>query len=120
MKVNEDDEASVPMLNLPVDVTVIRHPKEKISKSSIVPAKILAPDNVEIIHTIEVPETVRRGKDDEKAEEFDPDSVVLMFPSDTAVEISTMKPEELQKIKRVILIDSTWDQTKYYLRQPII
>jgi DTW domain-containing protein YfiP len=28
-----------------------------------------------------------------------------------------MKPDELRKIKRVLLIDSTWSQTKYYLRQ---
>ena len=112
MKVNEDDEACTPKLTLPVDVTVIRHPKEKISKSSIVPAKVLAPSNVEIMHTIDVPESVCRGRDDEKKgekdEAFDPDSVVLMFPSETAVEISTMKPADLKKIKRVILIDSTW------------
>jgi hypothetical protein len=32
-----------PRLDLPVAVTVIAHPKEKVSKSSIIPAKILAP-----------------------------------------------------------------------------
>jgi len=46
----------LPQLKLPVDVTVIRHPKEKKSKSSIIPSKLIAPDNVEILHTIEVPE----------------------------------------------------------------
>ena len=29
-----------------------------------------------------------------------------------------MTPEELRKIKKVVLIDSTWSQTRYYLRQP--
>lgn len=43
-----------------------------------------------------------------------------MFPSDEAKDISAMSKEELLKIKRVILIDSTWSQTKYYLRQPIL
>ena len=28
-----------------------------------------------------------------------------------------MSPDELNKIKRVVLIDSTWSQTRYYLRQ---
>jgi len=49
-------EGGIPTLCLPVDVTVIRHPAEKRSKSSIIPAKLLAPTNVEILHTIEVPE----------------------------------------------------------------
>lgn len=44
-----------PKLKLPCDVSVLRHPKEKRSKSSIIPAKIIAPDNVEILHTIDVP-----------------------------------------------------------------
>jgi hypothetical protein len=45
-----------PLLELPVDVTIIRHPKEKRSKSSVIPSKIIAPKNVEILHTIEVPD----------------------------------------------------------------
>ena len=49
------DPSEVPKLKLPVDVTILRHPKEKKSKSSVIPAKILAPDNIEIIHTIDVP-----------------------------------------------------------------
>ena len=44
-------EEGVPDLPLPVKVTVISHPKEKKSKSSIIPAKIIAPSDVEIIHT---------------------------------------------------------------------
>lgn len=48
------------------------------------------------------------------------DSVVLMFPSDDAKNITDMSKEELLKIKKVILIDSTWSQTRYYLRQPCL
>ncbi len=51
---------------------------------------------------------------------LDHDSVVLMFPSENAIEINKMSQEELKKIKRVILIDSTWSQTRYYLRQPVL
>ena len=44
----------------------------------------MAPKNVEILHTIDVP--------DQKTEKYggpdDPDSVVLMFPSDDATEIT--------------------------------
>jgi DTW domain-containing protein YfiP len=51
---------------------------------------------------------------------LDHDSVVLMFPSENAIEINKMSQQELKKIKRVILIDSTWSQTRYYLRQPVL
>ena len=44
------------------------------------------------------------------------DNTVLMFPSDDAQEITKMSAEELKKIKRVVLIDSTWSQTRFYLR----
>jgi len=113
------DLTEVPSLKLPLDVTVIRHPKEKRSKSSIVPTKILAPENVDIMHTIDVPEQ-RTEKYRNEAGEEDHDSVVLMFPSDTAVNIRDMSKEELLKIKKVVLIDSTWSQTRYYLRQEVL
>ena len=103
------DKTEVPRLDLPVDVTIIRHPKEKRSKSSVIPSAIIAPENVEILHAIEVPDQTLKYGDD-------PDAVVLMFPSDQAVEVAKMSKEELLKIKKVILIDSTWSQTRYYLR----
>ena len=86
---------------------------EKKSKSSVIPTKILAPDNIEILHEVEIPSKVL-------ADQKEKGEVVLMFPSDEAKDISAMTQEELLKIKRVILIDSTWSQTKYYLRQPIL
>ena len=43
-----------------------------------------------------------------------------MFPSDEAKDINSMNKDELKNIRRVVLIDSTWSQTKYYLRQDIL
>ena len=45
------------------------------------------------------------------------DSVVLLFPTDDAKSLTDMKPEELQAIKKVIIIDCTWNQTKHFLKQ---
>lgn len=104
------DRSEVPKLDLPVNVTIVRHPKEKRSKSSVIPSGIIAPDNVEILHTVDIPDQTKEYGDD-------PDAVVLMFPSDDAVEVAKMSKEELLKIKKVILIDCTWSQTRYYLRQ---
>ena len=57
-------------------MTVIRHPKEKRSKSSIIHAKIIAPNSVEIYHTIDInPDMLT-------------EDTVLMFPSEDAQEIT--------------------------------
>ena len=50
------DKSEVPRLDLPVDVTIVRHPKEKRSKSSVIPSGIISPDNVEILHTVDIPD----------------------------------------------------------------
>lgn len=88
-----NDRSEIPQLKLPLDVTIVRHPKEKKSKSSVIPVKVLAPDNVEILHIIEVPEQVTEkyvASDASDQEKYD--SVVLMFPSDDAIEVSEMTP----------------------------
>ena len=46
------DKNEVPRLDLPVDVLIVRHPKEKRSKSSVIPSGIISPDNVEILNII--------------------------------------------------------------------
>lgn len=51
-----------------------------------------------------------------KADE-DRDSVVILFPSADAVDLCKMSQEELMKIKRVYLIDCTWNQTAHFLKQ---
>ena len=98
----------VPQLDLPFKVTVISHPKEKKSKSSIIPSKIIAPSQVEIVSTTDAPVLREEGEPE--------DSVVLLFPSENAKEMTQLSEAELKAIKRVVLIDSTWNQTRAYLR----
>lgn len=100
---------NTPFIHLPVKVTVISHPKEKVSKSSILPAKIVAPLSVEILSTTEVPKFTEAQ-----------DEIVLLFPGDEAVQMTDLSMAELQKIKRVVLIDSTWSQTRHYMKDPNI
>ena len=45
------------------------------------------------------------------------DSVVLLFPTDDAKNLIEMPEEELNAIKHVVIIDSTWGQTKHFLRE---
>jgi hypothetical protein len=74
------ETSEFPKLDLPISVTVISHPKEKKSKSSIIPSKIICPNQVEIVSATEAPEL----RSDSEPE----DSVVLLFPSDTAKEMT--------------------------------
>lgn len=87
----------------------IRHPKEKISKSSIVASKIVAPDRVEIVHEMYVSPL--------RDETQDYDSVVLLFPTDDAKDVTALSEEELAKIEKVVIIDCTWNQTAHFLKQ---
>jgi hypothetical protein len=84
-----NDRSEIPQLELPVDVTIIRHPKEKKSKSSVIPSKILAPNNVEILHSLDAPDLITdKIRSEAETEEDVYDSVVLMFPTDDAKEIT--------------------------------
>lgn len=65
------------------------------------PSKIISPNQVEIVHEMFIPE-IRHAEESY-------DSVVLLFPSKDAVEVSKMSEEELKAIKRVVLIDCTWN-----------
>jgi len=70
----------------------------------------MCPAQVEILDTTDAPEL--------RADTEPEDSVVLLFPSDSATEMTKMTETELKAIKKVVLIDSTWNQTRAYLKQP--
>ena len=90
----------MPQLDLPVKVTILSHPKEKKSKSSVVPAKILAPDHVDFVSAVDAPDFLADGSTS--------DQVAVLFPGESAVEVTDMSEAELRNLKRVIIIDSTW------------
>ena len=56
-------EADMPKLDLPVKVTILSHPKEKKSKSSAIPVKILAQEHIDFVSAIEAPDLVGEGED---------------------------------------------------------
>ncbi|CAI2376340.1 unnamed protein product [Moneuplotes crassus] len=93
----------VPQLKLPVNFTVLKHPGEKMGKSSIIASKIIAPDNVTIHNSLEI-------------SEFDYDSTILLFPKEDSVPITSMPKETLESVKNVVLIDSTWLQVNKFLQ----
>jgi len=85
----------IPQLDLPVNFTILKHPGENMKKSSIIVSKIIAPANVEINNSLEVPD-------------FDYDTTILLFPKEDSVPVTTMSREELQKIKTVVRYTLCW------------
>ena len=62
---------------------------------------VIAPDNIKLISTVDAP-VIRQPEDSY-------DSVVLLFPGEYAKEMTDLSEEELRAIKKVVIIDSTWN-----------
>jgi len=91
------DASCIPSVRLPLEIAVIRDERENKAKSTATHAALVSPD-INIFTYPELPESMR--EDDASAEES-----VLLFPSDTSVEVEVL---DWSKVKRVLLIDSTW------------
>ncbi|CAD8159981.1 unnamed protein product [Paramecium octaurelia] len=86
----------IPKVELPVNLFILHHNKEKHQKSSAIPAKFLS-DQVEV-------------KDYPGEFEFDEHTYIL-YPHQNAKYIKELSQEEIQSIKKFVAIDCTWHQT---------
>ena len=99
------DASLVPSVRLPIDIAVIRDERENKAKSTATHAALVSPE-VNIFTYPDLPAGV--SDDAARAEES-----VLLFPSDSSVEVEAM---DWSKVKRVLLIDSTWITCNQMLR----
>ena len=99
------DASLVPSVRLPIDIAVIRDERENKAKSTATHAALVSPE-VNIFTYPDLPAGV--SDDAARAEES-----VLLFPSDSSVEVQAM---DWSKVKRVLLIDSTWITCNQMLR----
>eukprot|EP01029_Cantina_marsupialis_P028983 TRINITY_DN778304_c0_g1_i1.p1 TRINITY_DN778304_c0_g1~~TRINITY_DN778304_c0_g1_i1.p1 ORF type:complete len:248 (-),score=48.25 TRINITY_DN778304_c0_g1_i1:68-811(-) len=87
----------VPNLTLPIDVHFVKHEMESKSKSTAIQCKVLTTNTFIHNHT-EIPD-------------FDPETTLLLSPPvDGAKYIEEF--ENLDKIKNIVSVDSTWSQAK--------
>lgn len=77
----------------------VHHRQEKLSKSSAVHAKVIAPENVLFHHD-------DRNLPPSKIELSE--ETLLLFPSPSAKTLAEIGVDELAKFKRVAVIDGTW------------
>lgn len=90
-------------LQLPIDIDIIYHPNEKITKSTGIQGCILAP---ECINLYKFPDTIPQ---------YSSNDTVILYPSPDAKPIESL---DLTKLRRVIVIESTWQKSQSVLRHP--
>ncbi|KAJ2453458.1 hypothetical protein EV183_002211 [Coemansia sp. RSA 2336] len=91
-------EDKVPQIQLPFKLDVIKHAKELEGKSTAIHAKIVAPQDVNIITYA-----------DDCLDGVDVQNMALLFPGPEAVDVAEM---DMSQIERVVVIDGTWSQAK--------
>ncbi|CAI5728929.1 unnamed protein product [Hyaloperonospora brassicae] len=95
------EDVTVPALTLPLQVHVWF--QDKIKKSTAPHAKVLAPQDVEIL-----PYPVAKDLADRL--QYTRESAVVVYPSFAAETLDEMSTEELQAIRTLIFIDCPWQK----------
>jgi len=90
----------IPTVQLPIFLDILHHPQELKSKSTAIHAKVLSPDWTSIHEYPQIPD-------------YNAEETVLLYPNKDA---KAMEDLDLTKVKRVVVIDSTWNQTRFFLR----
>eukprot|EP00771_Trimastix_marina_P001743 gnl/Trimastix_PCT/2837.p1 GENE.gnl/Trimastix_PCT/2837~~gnl/Trimastix_PCT/2837.p1 ORF type:complete len:259 (+),score=14.76 gnl/Trimastix_PCT/2837:59-835(+) len=89
-------DSNPPSIDLPIHVSIAHHPQEKKEKSTALHACVLCPEKVQLC---EWPDGIPP---------FDPNETVLLFPSEDAC---TLDQLDLSRIRRLVVVDSTWAKT---------
>ncbi|GLC43990.1 hypothetical protein PLESTB_000217400 [Pleodorina starrii] len=90
-----------PQVDLPFRVSIVTHEHESASKNTGVQLAILAAGKVDMHSIAQVPTDV------------DPSRCVVLFPSDTALEVEQLEPDS---IDRLFIIDSRWKKAGELVR----
>ncbi|PVU92661.1 hypothetical protein BB560_006042 [Smittium megazygosporum] len=95
-------EKLLPKVNLPLNLFVFKHFQELVGKSTVIHAKILAPDQTSIFsYPDQIPQSI------------DPSTCLLLYPSKDAKTVYELAEENsLSKFTTLIVIDGTWKQAR--------
>eukprot|EP00475_Leptophrys_vorax_P030057 TRINITY_DN44713_c0_g1_i2.p1 TRINITY_DN44713_c0_g1~~TRINITY_DN44713_c0_g1_i2.p1 ORF type:complete len:298 (+),score=57.63 TRINITY_DN44713_c0_g1_i2:1097-1990(+) len=91
----------IPTVSLPIQLVVVHHREEDLSRSTAVHAKVIAPDSTTFLAD-------EHGTPTDPVPAFDSESTVALFPSEHAKTLKELDPETLAKIKSVVLVEGTW------------
>lgn len=94
---------NTPIVHLPISLDIVHHPKENKQKSTAVHACVLSQDS--------------RFYEFPIFPEYNPSETLVLFPSPDAKSLSEI---DLSCFRKVVFIDSTWQQTFAIRTHPII
>lgn len=109
----EELKGKIPRLRIPVKIDIIKHRREIDGKSTAAHAAILAPDDVRIFTYPDIPEYSPEEKVVLVYPRKDSKTVKQIFESNSRGDLSDGLP-----FTRVILIDSTWNQSNGIYKDP--
>ena len=121
-----------PKAQLPVKIHIIRHNSEKISKSSIIPFKMIYPNDV-FLYTFTQPDRFNpqetEGTINPPLPPLVPNRTVILFPTEDSVTVKEMDPTLWEGvvdntngdrgIQNIIVIDSTWSTAMQVISKSI-
>eukprot|EP01084_Bolivina_argentea_P190808 327783_1 len=94
-----------PHLKLPINIDIIRHPKEMVNVCSSVHGCVIAPNNVKMYEFPNIP--IYDNNNDNNN-----DGIYLLYPSEKSVFLDEIDISEKSKIKKIIVIESRWRGNK--------
>lgn len=97
MLVDESYKELVPQVELPLSITIIKHPLESCTKSTSIPLATISP-SVKIFDAADLDDTTLP---------FDPSKSILLFPSDTATNAADA---DWSNVDNVVVFEGTWNQ----------
>ncbi|TMW66399.1 hypothetical protein Poli38472_004164 [Pythium oligandrum] len=103
------ENATVPSLVLPLQVHIWF--QDKLKKSTAPHAKVLAPQDVEIVN-------YPLDDDRQKELQYDRESVVVVYPTNYSETMPEMTPTDLAKVKTLVFIDCPWQKAPVILQDP--
>ena len=104
--------AGVPRVELPIAADIVHYYTEQRSKSTSVHGPLLAPAQVRLV---EYPRDV-----DAMAAPYDAAETVVLYPAEDAVGVADMPRAALERVRRVVLLDSQWSNAPRMLRHPVL
>lgn len=109
--IGKPEDATVPSLTLPLQVHIWFQDKKK--KSTAPHAKVLAPQDVEIIQY--PPE-----KEGETLPAYTREDTLVVYPTYESETLAELAPEELQSVKTLVFIDCPWQKAPVILHDPAL
>lgn len=111
--IGKPDDVDVPALTLPLQVHIWF--QDKVKKSTAPHAKVVAPQDVEILQYPLV-----KDADGAASVTYTREDTVVVYPSSESETLADLSKDDLQKLQRLVFIDCPWQKAPVILQDPAL